>query len=137
MVGLKNFAEGAWAVEQCFNVWLAQERPATQNLLELARRASDQMREWLDAVANDPNASIDAAVLIRMAQALREAASLSPAAGHAIPDLMAGHAPPKDDGSAETDGSPALPIPAAPEIDFELTPTTGDESLHGAAAPAD
>ncbi|HEX4596991.1 MAG TPA: Hpt domain-containing protein [Burkholderiaceae bacterium] len=137
MVGLKNFAEGAWAVEQCFNVWLAQERPATQNLLELARRASDQMREWLDAVANDPNASIDAAALIRMAQALREAGSLSPAAGHAIPDLMAGHSPPKDDGSAETDGSPALPIAAAPEIDFELTPTTGDESLQAAAAPAD
>jgi chemosensory pili system protein ChpA (sensor histidine kinase/response regulator) len=136
MVGLKNFAEGAWAVEQCFNVWLAQERPATQNLLELARRASDQMRDWLDSVANDPNASIDAAPLIRMAQAVREAGSFNPA-GHAIPDLMAGHAPPKDDGSAETDGSPALPIPASPEVDFELTPTTGDESLEEPAAQAD
>jgi len=137
MVGLKNFAEGAWAVEQCFNVWLAQERPATQNLLELARRASDQMREWLNDVAHDPNASIDAAPLIRMAQAVREAGSLAAPAGHAIPDLMGGHAPPKDDGSAETDGSPALPIPAAPEVDFELTPTTGDESLRGSAIQAD
>jgi chemosensory pili system protein ChpA (sensor histidine kinase/response regulator) len=133
MVGLKNFADGAWAVEQCFNVWLAQERPATHDLLELARHASGQMRGWLDRVSSDPNATIDAAPLVRMAQSVREATSFAPA-GHAIPDLMAGHAPPKDDGSAETDESPTLPIPAAPEGEFELTPAE-EEPLDEPAAP--
>ncbi|HWY72535.1 MAG TPA: Hpt domain-containing protein, partial [Burkholderiaceae bacterium] len=127
MVGLKNFADGAWAVEQCFNVWLAQERPATRDLLELAHHANDQMREWLRAVANDPNAAIDAEPMIRMARAIRESGSLS-AAGHAIPDLMAGLAPPKGDGGAETQESPTLPISAAPEDEFELTPA-GDEPV--------
>ena len=44
MVVLKNFADGAWAVEQCFNLWLAQERPASRDLLELGGHAPDQMR---------------------------------------------------------------------------------------------
>ena len=136
MVGLKNFADGAWAVEQCFNVWLAQERPASQDLLELGHRANEQMRQWLRAVTNDPNALIDAEPLIGMARAVREASAFAPAS-HAIPDLMAGRAPPKGDGGAETDESPTLPIPAAPEGEFELTPVGDDEPLADALAPID
>src|SRR5436853_330885 len=81
---------GPWSVEQCLNLWLAQQRPAPQDLLELPRHASTQMREWLDTVARDPNATVDAAPLVRIAQGVREASSFAPA-GHAIPDLMAGH----------------------------------------------
>jgi HPt (histidine-containing phosphotransfer) domain-containing protein len=36
MVGFKTVGEGAWAVEQCFNLWLAQERQASDDLLQLA-----------------------------------------------------------------------------------------------------
>ncbi|MBV8210486.1 MAG: Hpt domain-containing protein [Burkholderiaceae bacterium] len=118
MVGLRSFADGAWAVEQCFNLWLAQERSATEDLLGLARQASDEMRGWLEQVAADPNAPIDPAPLVKMAQTVREAGS---AAGHQIPDLMAGHAPPKDDGSAEAEGSPALPTAAVPQGQYQLT----------------
>ena len=135
MVGLKNFADGAWAVEQCFNVWLAQERPATEDLLGLAHHANDQMRGWLQAVANDPNASIDAEPMIRMARTVRESGSLT-SAGHAIPDLMAGLAPPKGNGGAETQESPTLPISTAPDDEFELTPA-GDEPVAEAGLQID
>jgi len=118
MVGLKNFAEGAWGVEQCFNLWLAQERPASEELFELAQRAVDQMREWLNALAGDPDAAIDAESMVTMARAVREGSSLA-AAGHAIPDLFAGAAPPKDEGSA---GSPTLPTQADPVAEPASTP---------------
>jgi len=118
MVGLRSFADGAWAVEQCFNLWLAQERSATEDLLGLARLAGDQMRGWLQQLSADPNAPIDQAALVAMAQTVRETGS---AMGHQIPDLMAGHAPPKDDGSAEAEGSPALPTPAVSQNQYELT----------------
>lgn len=118
MVGLKNFAEGAWGVEQCFNLWLAQERPASEELLELAQRAVDQMREWLNALAEDPDAAIDAESMVTMARTVREGGSFA-ASGHAIPDIFAGAAPPKDEGSA---GSPTLPTQADPVAEPASTP---------------
>src|SRR5258708_12793669 len=84
MVGLKNFADGAWAVEQCFNVWLAQERPASQDLLELGHRANEQMRQWLRAVPNDPNALIHPHPFISVPRAAREPTTLPPPR-HPIP----------------------------------------------------
>ena len=33
MVGLKDFGEAAWAFEQVLNTWLADQRPATPELL--------------------------------------------------------------------------------------------------------
>ena len=121
MVGLKSFADAAWAVEQCFNLWLAQERPASEELLELARRASDQMRGWLRAVASDPNTPIDAEPVIRMSRAVRELGSFG-AAGEAVADAATGLGPPKDDGGAETPGSPTLPTRSALNDEFESTP---------------
>jgi chemosensory pili system protein ChpA (sensor histidine kinase/response regulator) len=108
-------------VEQCFNVWLAQERPASRDLLGLAQHATEQMRGWLRSVANDPNATIDAEPMIRMSRTVREGGSFV-AAGRAIPDLSAGLDPPKDDGGAETDESPALPIPEAADAELATTP---------------
>ena len=35
MVGFKTVGDGAWSIEQCLNLWLAQERAASDDLLEL------------------------------------------------------------------------------------------------------
>jgi chemosensory pili system protein ChpA (sensor histidine kinase/response regulator) len=59
MVGLKQFGEGAWGIEQCFNLWLAQERPAADDLIQLADAAHHLMRGWISAIASDPHAPID------------------------------------------------------------------------------
>jgi len=109
MVGLKNFADGAWAVEQCFNVWLAQEKPATPDLIALAQGSADQMRDWLRAVASDRDALIDAETMIRNARTVREGGSFL--AIQALPGVAERSHRPKDDGGAEAEESPALPSP--------------------------
>jgi len=101
MVGLKQFGEGAWAIEQCFNLWLAQERPASEDLLRLARTAHQLMQGWIKAIAANPRAAIDVGALVSSAQRVREGA----------PFEFAGAAPPpKLAGSAATEAPLALPV---------------------------
>ena len=72
MVGLRDFGEFAWALEQCFNVWLAQERPANADLLGLASASADRMRDWIEALRTDPSAHVDASAFIHAAHVVRD-----------------------------------------------------------------
>ncbi|MEG0820090.1 MAG: Hpt domain-containing protein [Burkholderiaceae bacterium] len=72
MVGLKPFGEGAWAAEQCFNLWLAQERPATDDLIQLAVAARHVMAGWVDAIESNPAAALDFEPLVLAASRVRE-----------------------------------------------------------------
>ncbi len=107
MVGLKAFGEGAWAVEQCFNLWLAQERAATEDLIALAAKAHELMRGWIGRIASDPQAQIEVGPLVRAAQGVREggAFEFEPAAAPA----QKAAPPPKTSGSAADEAPPALP----------------------------
>ena len=53
MVGFRHIGEGAWGVEQCFNLWLAQERAATDDLIGLADGAQRVIRLWVDTIERD------------------------------------------------------------------------------------
>ncbi len=77
MVGLTDFGEFAWAVEQCFNVWLAQEWPANDDLLRLAAASADRMRDWIEALRTDPAAHIDASAFIHAANVVRDGGPFS------------------------------------------------------------
>ena len=72
MVGFKHIGEGAWGVEQCFNLWLAQERPATDDLIDLADGAQRVIRAWVDTIDRDPFANIDPTPLVLASQRVRE-----------------------------------------------------------------
>ena len=72
MVGFKTIGEGAWGVEQCFNLWLAQERPATEDLIDLAAGAQRVIRHWVRVIAAHPDAVLDPDALVRAAQRVRE-----------------------------------------------------------------
>jgi chemosensory pili system protein ChpA (sensor histidine kinase/response regulator) len=72
MVGFKSVGEGAWGVEQCFNLWLAQERPACDSLIDLASGAQRVIRQWVNRIAVDADAAIDPAALVQSAQRVRE-----------------------------------------------------------------
>ncbi|HUL64262.1 MAG TPA: Hpt domain-containing protein [Burkholderiaceae bacterium] len=104
MVGLKQFGEGAWAIEQCFNLWLAQERAANDDLIELAATAHRLMREWITAMATNPRAPVDVHELVAAAQRVREGA----------PFEYGSSAPPKSQGSGATSDAPAT-LPAGVE----------------------
>ena len=52
MVGLNDFGEAAWSFEQLFNNWLAEQRPASQDLITAAKTAMDAFGRWADDIAN-------------------------------------------------------------------------------------
>ncbi len=121
MVGFKHIGEGGWGVEQCFNLWLAQERPATDDLIDLAQGAQRIIRAWVDTIASDPYANIDPTPLVLAAQRVREGGMFE------FAELPPGDAPPKRDGGAPVVQDVALPAPAsqasapsATGIDFDL-----------------
>lgn len=74
MVGLRQFGEAAWAVEQVFNLWLAEERSGEPALYELTVSAREHMAQWVEQIsAGDPKATkpgplIEAAERVKQGQ---------------------------------------------------------------------
>ncbi len=55
MVGLNELGETAWRHEQLMNGWLAENKPASSDLLRLVERARGVFQDWVDALqANQP-----------------------------------------------------------------------------------
>ncbi len=51
MVGLAEFGNAAWALEQLLNTWLADQRPADADLLSVAGDALENFARWGEAIA--------------------------------------------------------------------------------------
>lgn len=51
MVGLDEFGEAAWAMEQLLNTVLAEQRPASPPLLTLAGEAMNAFSRWVDDIS--------------------------------------------------------------------------------------
>jgi len=104
MVGFKTVGEGAWGVEQCFNLWLAQEREASDDLLDLAEGAQRVILDWVNQIARNAAAEPDPTPLVRAAQTVREGGAFE------YPLGLPGSPPvPKSDGSAPAAVVDALP----------------------------
>ncbi|MGH6624514.1 MAG: Hpt domain-containing protein, partial [Burkholderiaceae bacterium] len=120
MVGFKHIGEGAWGVEQCFNLWLAQERAASSDLLDLADGAHRVLRAWVDTIEQDPLATIDPTPLVLAAQRVREGGLFE---FDGVPEEL----PPKAEGSAPIAAHAALPeangdSPALSKWDHAVVP---------------
>jgi chemosensory pili system protein ChpA (sensor histidine kinase/response regulator) len=138
MVGFKHIGEGAWGVEQCFNLWLAQERPATDDLIDLANGAQRVIRAWVATIDRDPFANIDPTPLVVASQRVREGGLFE------IATLPPEDTPPKPEGSAPAVQDVALPAKtpeiaplsaAAASLDFDLDDL--DSDAEGPAEGAD
>jgi chemosensory pili system protein ChpA (sensor histidine kinase/response regulator) len=71
MVGLDEFGEAAWAFEQLLNASLAEQRPASDALIESAEQAISGLARWVEDIAGS-NAGAWSAVPFRAtADALR------------------------------------------------------------------
>jgi chemosensory pili system protein ChpA (sensor histidine kinase/response regulator) len=53
MVGLTEFGEAAWSLEQVLNTWLADQKPATDELRVLAGEAMRGFSRWVEDIAAD------------------------------------------------------------------------------------
>jgi chemosensory pili system protein ChpA (sensor histidine kinase/response regulator) len=118
MVGLTLFGEAAWSVEQCFNLWLAQERATSADLLDLATTAAGLMDGWLITVQADPAAALPIEALVAAAERVREGAPYAPLwpAAAAIVDTPA---------SAVEAPDAAAALTAPPSAEPTAAPTAG------------
>lgn len=78
MVGLNEFGEAAWAFEQLFNAWLAEQKPASADLLNLSDQAMTAFGRWIQDIANKADVPWEAAAFRKAADALRLQGQLLP-----------------------------------------------------------
>jgi chemosensory pili system protein ChpA (sensor histidine kinase/response regulator) len=71
MVGLMEFGEAAWALEQVLNTWLADQKPATQALLSLSGEAMQGFARWVADIAVHDDGAWKAGLFRGPAEALR------------------------------------------------------------------
>ena len=71
MVGLNAFGDAAWSMEQLFNTWLADQKPASESLLVLSTNALAEFSVWIDDIASGQDARWKAAPFQTSADSLR------------------------------------------------------------------
>lgn len=79
MVGLAEFGEAGWGMEQLLNGWLAAEKTANAELLAIVRRAHLLFVEWVAALRDNANAWLDYHPLLADAAGLGLAVQEKPA----------------------------------------------------------
>lgn len=78
MVGLAAFGDAAWAMEELFNEWLAEQRPTIPSLLALSRDALDAFGRWVEDLGTGDAGQWDARGFRASADALRRDGVLLP-----------------------------------------------------------
>lgn len=71
MVGLHPFGEAGWAMEQLLNAWLAEQKPASDALLQLTHKAMNGLGRWVEDIATGQDARWDSMAFRKAADGLR------------------------------------------------------------------
>ena len=72
MVGLKEFGDAAWSLEQLVNTWLAEQKPANDDLLAVCGEAMRQFSQWVEDIAQTADTPWSAQAFRAAADALRQ-----------------------------------------------------------------
>jgi len=80
MVGLKQFGEAGWALEQLFNAVLAEQSPAAPGLLKLAEQSLSALGRWVEDIARHTDAEWTAQPFCHSADIWRTQALVHPLA---------------------------------------------------------
>ncbi|MFK3740183.1 Hpt domain-containing protein [Massilia sp. TN1-12] len=78
MVGLEQFALAAAAVEKTMNMWLAEERAATPDLLALLDAAHAELSAWVEELATQGGTARDGAALAAAAARVLDGGKFAP-----------------------------------------------------------
>lgn len=148
MVGLTDFGDAAWSMEQVLNTWLADQRPATKELIAGAGTALRDFGAWVEAIASGEPHSWQSAPFSDLARSLGSGeplaaipaapaadASALAAAARQIAAEPASYAEP----SAPMPLEPLAPAPVAelpPLPDFDKLPDLDLVSPEPVQAPA-
>ncbi|MCJ0762067.1 Hpt domain-containing protein [Variovorax terrae] len=157
MVGLTEFGEAAWSLEQLLNAWLAEQKPVSEELCALSGAAMQGFGRWVEDIAAGTDARWKASMFRTVADALRLDSRVLPlalpdSAPAALPEPVAAA-----DSAAIADpiadielpsfdeplAAPAEPLPqvAAPELEpdfaFDIEPAAAQAPVqaqdHGPA----
>lgn len=71
MVGLNEFGEAAWSMEQMLNAWLAEQKPVQPPLVDLSEKALQAFARWADDIAANQAGAWQASAFADAADALR------------------------------------------------------------------
>ncbi|QEA14463.1 response regulator [Comamonas flocculans] len=107
MVGLQEFGEAAWAMEQVLNDWLVHQKPASVELRTLCHDALQAFAAWIQDLAQGGARAWSAADFQGVAQAMR-------AEGVLRPWVHAGTGASADAAHAEVDGAVDPMVGTAP-----------------------
>ncbi len=76
MVGLHEFGEAAWSIEQVFNLCMAEQKPMQAPMLQLARQTLEAFGCWATDIETGDASAWKASAFLRAAQALNEGLEL-------------------------------------------------------------
>ncbi|WP_229202265.1 hybrid sensor histidine kinase/response regulator [Pseudoduganella aquatica] len=133
MVGLNQFAEAAASIERTMNVWLAEERPATEALFGLLEYAGQEMTAWVAELVAQGVSSRSADAISAAAARVQEGAAFEPPAAAPAAPISSDEAssvPAPDIGTAAAD----VDVAAA---DTDAAPVAADATAPSSAAPAE
>ena len=120
MVGLTEFGEAGWSMEQVLNAWLAEQKPATDDMRTLAADAMHGFGLWVEDIAKGTDGAWKSSHFRVAADAMRTEQRLVPLV---FPGSEPAAAP-----------APAAPAPAeAPPV--EASPTF--EAIEAVAMPVE
>lgn len=77
MIGLAQFAEAAGAIEQVMNTWLAEARPASDDLFTLLKYGWYQLSEWVAELEGGGALEREAGMLLDAAERVRAGGALN------------------------------------------------------------
>lgn len=141
MVGLNEFGEAGWSLEQVMNTWLADQKPSTEPLRALCKQALQSFGRWIEDIATNTDGAWKAGMFRGPADAMRTENRLleigSPAAADAAPVLAPAAAPAIEQVAlAQAPEVPQLPPIDAPSI-IEVPAIEVPVAAEAPAAPAD
>jgi chemosensory pili system protein ChpA (sensor histidine kinase/response regulator) len=84
MVGLNDLGETAWHLEQLMNGWLAENKPASSDLLHLIGRARDVFQDWINALQANLVIALPVPALLAAVERVSQGQPLDPAPEAAV-----------------------------------------------------
>jgi chemosensory pili system protein ChpA (sensor histidine kinase/response regulator) len=143
MVGLRDFGEVAWVVEQVHNLWLRQERAPDMAFFKLVQLSHEVFSAWVKHLESGEGGLPDPLPLVQMGEAMKggETVTLAQkpaAAADSHPPASASGGMPESSAAenielgelVETgDSELTLDLAPVPEQALELTASVGDEGL--------
>ena len=130
MVGLTEFGEAGWSMEQVLNAWLADQKPASEDLRALATDAMNGFALWVEDIAAGRDGAWKASQFRTAADAMRAdqrlVALVFPGRATALASDVAAPVVAVEAANDSPPASPALPITeiaqdtSAPLEDFEF-----------------